>query len=448
VNQSPVAVLHGDWRLILRKQRAFRCDKLGLNEQVMFKKVLLSKYKKPQTISAALVVLAIAAAGTYLIISGHAATPYASVNASQGNLTGSAALQTDSSTSSGKYVQFGTASTGGSNKGVPWVGLNDFTGWGPPLTSYYLADGFKWARLGEMGGGYTPGNDVDAALSDGCNVVIILPTDTNEAMSWMNAYKSYGSRVVYEFWNEPWTSSNGTPVIPAGTYAQDYEAAYNAKHAAGITQPLLFMTIGALADNGPMWLATAMQTVPGLKVDAFSAHPYGEVNDDSPNNNPNVTPKHSYGVKALIALHQDAVNRGFSDTPWYVTEYGFTLNPSQSGSGGQCVSSGQYVPSYAEQANQLTLAYNKMITLGDGVAGTWLKGIMWYQTHDDSTGWFGLLTSPTSASQDANGTCATINGVTNNNAVKELTGNDSSGANTPITPRPAYTALKAFITNH
>jgi hypothetical protein len=257
-------------------------------------------------------------------------------------------------------------------------------------------------------------------------------------MTWMNHYNTaaYASRIIYEFGNEQYLTGSGYGMT-AQAYAQAYETAYNDKHAAGIAQPLLFMTTGnpcwsiaedACSTNGDLYLEKAMDASKGgvsnLKVDGFSTHTYGGADSDTSN--------HTNGVNALLAQHQDAINHGFTATPWYVTEWGVTLNPSQASSGA-AVNDGYYAPSYAAQASDITTAYTKMVSYGDGVNGTWLKGIVYYQTHDDSTGWFGLLTSPTPASKDYAG---------------EPTGNDSSGANTPITPRPAYAALKTFLTNH
>jgi hypothetical protein len=64
-------------------------------------------------------VLVVAGIGTYLILSSHAATPYASINADSGTLAGSASIQTDSNAYDGKYVQFGTTSNSNTEAQVP-----------------------------------------------------------------------------------------------------------------------------------------------------------------------------------------------------------------------------------------------------------------------------------------------------------------------------------------
>ncbi len=412
----------------------------------MHKQFISNRTTRVQQITLVLVLLIVAGIGTYLLTGSHAATPYASITADKGTLANGATEQTCSGTSGGNCVVFGSSGTG-SNKGVPWIGLNDFTGWGPPLTHQYLSDGFRWARL-EAGGSYTPNNEVDTALGSGCgdgitsdpgcNVILIVPDNPSAAMSWMNHYNTaaYASRIVYEFGNEQYLTNSGYG-MSAQAYAQAYETAYNDKHSAGISQPLLFMTTGdpcwsiaedTCTNGAELYIEKAMDAskggVPNLKVDAFSTHTYGGTNSNY-NNDTN-------GVDALLAQHQDAVSHGFTNTPWYVTEWGVTLNPSQA-SNGATVNDGLYAPSYADQASDITAAYTKMVSYGDGANGTWLKGIVYYQTHDDSTGWWGLLTSPTPVSKDNAG---------------EPAGDDSSGANTPINLRPSYTALKAFLTNH
>ena len=388
--------------------------------------------KRFQQLTLLIVVVIVGSIGTYLLTNSHAANPYVSTTAASGSVTGNATEQSCSGASSGSCVVFSNANTG-SNKGVPFIGLNDFTGWGPNYTNVYYADGFRWAREGELGSGYQTGSVVDADLSQGINVLIIVPDNETEAMSWINHYGN-NPHVIYEFGNEAYLSNSGD-ALSAQAYAQAYEATYKAKHAAGITQPLLFMTTGdpcwsiavdSCTNGAELYLEKAMDATKGgvsnLQVDAFSTHTYGGVNGDTSN--------HTNGVDALLAQHQDAVNHGFTNTPWYVTEWGVTLNPAQA-SNGPSATDCYYAKSYADQASCIDSAYTKMIAYGDGTSGTWLQGIMYYQTHDDSTGDWGLFTNPGATAKDYAG---------------ELIGNGSG--NTPVSPRPSYSALKAFLTNH
>jgi phosphatidylinositol-3-phosphatase len=56
-------------------------------------------------------VLTVSVLGTYLLITSHAATPYASINADKGAVTGAATKQACSGTSDGNCVQFGNKTT-------------------------------------------------------------------------------------------------------------------------------------------------------------------------------------------------------------------------------------------------------------------------------------------------------------------------------------------------
>jgi chitodextrinase len=293
------------------------------------------------------------------------------------------------------------------------LGVMDSNGWGPAVSSYIKNAGVTWDRID----GDNP-SLINSALGAGYNVIIITPENPTSAESTIDAYKQYGNQVIFEFYNEPWTSSNGPAAVPVATYAKDYQTVYNYVHrsGSGVTQPLLFMTIGdpTGSQGGKTWLDLALQAVPNLQVDAFSMHPYGEANQNA---------QLSFGVSALVYNHQDAVSLGFINTPWYVTEFGFTLNPAQA-SGSPATSNTAYVPSYAEQAAQLTAAYKQMMTL------PWLRMIMYYQSHDDSTGWFGLFTDPITSGKDNAG---------------EPGGQGAGTAPTPVIPRPAWNALLTFL---
>ncbi len=70
------------------------------------KRWLRKTKKKPQFFVATIVIIGVAALGIRYLFVGHAASPYASVNAATGQLSGGATIQTDPSASSGKSVQF------------------------------------------------------------------------------------------------------------------------------------------------------------------------------------------------------------------------------------------------------------------------------------------------------------------------------------------------------
>jgi hypothetical protein len=73
-------------------------------------------------------VLVMAGIGTYLLLQSRAASPFASVDASSGTLAGVASLITDTSTSSGKAVEFGSVSNSTDPSGVA-MPVGNLTGW-------------------------------------------------------------------------------------------------------------------------------------------------------------------------------------------------------------------------------------------------------------------------------------------------------------------------------
>src|ERR1039458_1557274 len=73
----------------------------------MLKQYFSNQTKSFQQLTAILVVLIVAAIGTYLLIGSHAATPYASINADKGTLANGATKQTCSGSSDGSCVMFG-----------------------------------------------------------------------------------------------------------------------------------------------------------------------------------------------------------------------------------------------------------------------------------------------------------------------------------------------------
>src|SRR5665213_566722 len=114
--------------------------------------------KRTKQITSVLVVLIVAIVGTYLLVGSHAATPYASITADKGTLTGAATKQTCSGASDGSCVMFGSSSS--SNKLI--VGMNDIVGFGAAiactqpesckganpcyLSTMYINSGVTWAR--------------------------------------------------------------------------------------------------------------------------------------------------------------------------------------------------------------------------------------------------------------------------------------------------------------
>jgi hypothetical protein len=93
-------------------------------------------------------------------------------------------------------------------------------------------------------------------------------------------------------------------------------------------------------------------------------HPYGEAGENRANDG---------GPLALWAQHQQAVSLGFQNTDYYATEYGVQVE-------------GVPDPSSLErQAQEVEAVYSELVSYG------FVKGIWYYQTHDDDTGQWGLV---------------------------------------------------------
>ena len=84
----------------------------------MIKKSYFNNIKTIHKLSALLIVLVVAAVGTYFLTFSHASSPYASVTADQGTLTNGAVKQNCTNTSDGSCVVFGSGS-GSSNTVSP-----------------------------------------------------------------------------------------------------------------------------------------------------------------------------------------------------------------------------------------------------------------------------------------------------------------------------------------
>lgn len=80
--------------------------------EIMLKQYFFDRSKMFQQFSALLIVLIVAAVGTFLLIGSHAATPYASITADKGTLAGGATKQTCSGSSDGSCVVFASSGSG------------------------------------------------------------------------------------------------------------------------------------------------------------------------------------------------------------------------------------------------------------------------------------------------------------------------------------------------
>ncbi|HTA37186.1 MAG TPA: hypothetical protein VK761_10760, partial [Solirubrobacteraceae bacterium] len=227
-------------------------------------------------------------------------------------------------------------------------------------------------------------------------LAIVGNTNDGTPLSKVNATQ-WGNEVVSQLKANP-----GITIAEAGNemylkggvaepaqYARLYIAAISAMKTAGITTPLLFNNTGDYphgtwsspttwsrdSSNGG-WLREAVDAVPGVAsailANGVAIHPYGTTGENK---------NDDYGVNAPAA-EESTANTVLGAIPkFYITEFGYDLN-SCGRDLGAC--------SQQEQASKLTAAYN-VFTADPHIAGIW-----WYQSHDDSTGHFGLMNNDNS----------------------------------------------------
>ncbi len=270
------------------------------------------------------------------------------------------------------------------------IGVNGGTGWGMAdpahlqeygLTStrFEAGEGQPLSELARDGWkddlvivGNTPDED---ALS-----TVDIPTWTREALAQVKEAAGDGETLL-EVGNEMYLKGNfcagcGRTIEPV-KYAEMFIALSRAVEAAHITSvKLLFDSYGdyQAVEGGPWsqiwtgggWLAAAAHAEPELlsRVDGFTMHPYGRAGENRSNDS---------GPVALSVQHEQAVSLGFQHTDFYATEFGVPVEGLPDPS------------SLALQAEVIESVYDELISYG------FVKGIWYYQVHDDSTGQWGLI---------------------------------------------------------
>ncbi len=283
-------------------------------------------------------------------------------------------------------VQGGAASRAVSARVI--IGTNDAAGWGPRAARTILRGHISWSRV-ELVGRY---NTVAQSLREGFKVLAIVNNPNDETPLSAIDPRRWGGEVVSELRSHP-----GVSIAEAGNemylkgglaepvqYGLTYLAAVEDMRAAGIHTPLLFnmtgdIPLGSWADrtawsedaHGGGWLRDAVNGVPGLAAailaNGMSVHPYGAVGENA----------HDDWGSASVAADESVAHAVLGSVPpVYVTEIGFDL--ARCGDSLGACSTGQ-------QASEMRAEYAQLL------ADAHVRGIWWYQSHDDPTGRFGFM---------------------------------------------------------
>ncbi|HSZ70552.1 MAG TPA: hypothetical protein VK756_09330 [Solirubrobacteraceae bacterium] len=268
------------------------------------------------------------------------------------------------------------------------IGTNDGAGWGPRAARTILRGQITWDRV-ELHG---PFDTVRHSLNAGFKVLAIVNNPLDQAPLSVIDPSVWGAGVVSELQANPGVSiaeAANEAYLKGGIadpvqYGRMYLAAVEDMRAAGIGIPLLFnmtgdIPLGSWADpgvwsedaNGGGWLRDAVNGVPGLAAailaNGIAIHPYGAVGHNS---------RDEWGVAAAAAEERVAGAVLGSIPPFYVTEIGYDLDRCGEGLGA-C--------SEGEQASKLRAAFRALF------ADPHVRGVWWYQSHDDSTGHYGFM---------------------------------------------------------
>jgi hypothetical protein len=270
------------------------------------------------------------------------------------------------------------------------IGVNDGSGWGPADSARLHALGFISERIdaGEqpsitesIAAGWTEDLVIAGNVDDEQSLAgVDIPAWTREALAQVKQAAANGVTLI-EVGNEMYLKGpacegcarRAEPVRYAEMFVSLARAVRDA-HVTGVK--LLFDSYGDFeeGEGGPWsqvwsgggWLAAAVGAEPELRslVGGFGMHPYGEAGENRANDS---------GPLALWVQHEQAASLGFEHTDYYATEFGVQVEGQPSPS------------SLARQAQAIEAVYRELIGYG------FVKGIWYYQTHDDDTGEWGLL---------------------------------------------------------
>ena len=283
--------------------------------------------------------------------------------------------------------------TGGTQPNVI-IGVNDGSGWGNQDAEQFVAGGIKSERTGSAGQdeysrslGFRNDTVIVGNTSDGSPLSSVSTASwTASALAEVRAAVANGYPLD-EVGNEMSLKGNGNGNGEPAKYAEMFMSLANAVDASGIKGvKLLFSSDGDYQRPdktwsqmccGGGWVADALKAEPELlaRVDGFVSHPYGRAHTD--------TPEHD-GPGGMEDQHANVVALGFEHTDYYLTEYGVQWTPGKEGP--------INAPTQALQAAWIREAYEEFVAL------PYVRGIWYYQTHDDSSGKWGLIEPQSSGS--------------------------------------------------
>lgn len=360
----------------------------------MLKTYFSNRSKWFHQVSAVSVVFLVAAIGTFLLISSHAATPYASLTASNGTLTNGASKQTCSGSANGSCVVFGggsggsTGAGGGDNNMI--VGINPGTTIGdlsktPGIKSIrYEADSNFGTISQWINGGYKVnvafGYDVNDQENSGGVSAININNWTAYATNYYttNCPKTSECPMV-EVLNEPAGSwfwgNNADSQSNATAYSKLVQATYAAfHHIYGSSAPAILASYDGGYSGDTQWGQKWWSSSVSNSVDGVVMHPYGG----------------SGGGLQSAQGSRDSITSAHNQTnkPVYVTEVGWPTAVDQSATG----DSAQWPEdnsSGSGTGDQCDSVYNFMKwTRGTG----YVNAVYYFNYQDyDVNAWYGVV---------------------------------------------------------
>jgi hypothetical protein len=313
------------------------------------------------------------------------ATPDATSSASLANGQESFLAETEEAAEEAEEAQEARAGRLAKARTGVAIGVHGAAGWGSTVVKDFLANHITWNRV-EVG---MPSNTAAESIQDGFKTLAIVGNvEDGKALSKVEPVK-WGAEVVSQLKANP-----GIAIAEAGNemyykggiaepaqYGKLYVAAVEAMKKAGIKTPLLFNMEGDYEHKGVWsydahgggWLRDAVNANKGLAAaiaaNGISIHPYGAIGENMGDTHGSLAPAADEAVAQAVLG---------SIPPFYITEFGYNLSACGI-SFGAC--------NERQQASKLRRAYKAFL------ADPHVAGIFWYQSHDDGTGHFGLMSS-------------------------------------------------------